>query len=452
MNLEILGNALFLLIGFVVGAAMVAVGIVLAVRTRRKAWHVMTGVGAVLVLGCIAMVVCALLLVDGVAAMPNVRAEIEKPEELIGADWRTWRAYSTDYDLGMGVKVCFASLDEGGGYAVYDATDGVRIASLSVEGADPTQAEPIRLREGNGPYRDVGVVLNNGDIQWFRYDPELLGSWPDHMLGCFTYLMEDDTQQLRWGYEQPEPEGLTERQYALYEEMLPKVLALEDFSYVAARVGYPVLDDALMAWGEIQRTHPQTNNYFMLQEVNNAKGEVVSLDAHYYCIWRLDGAQDKALVRKGISEFETCCDEIVAGMDPDAAVCQQYLYLAQELAERTEYDDEMSNPGAATPYGALLGGRSICQGYAEAYRYLCQKADLWCREVTGEAGGEAHVWNLVMLPEGSFHVDVTWADESGLPGEPGFMGYMFLSQEEILADHEVTDGTVATGLPLFQKS
>ena len=57
-----------------------------------------------------------------------------------------------------------------------------------------------------------------------------------------------------------------------------------------------------------------------------------------------------------------------------------------------------------------------------------------------------------MLPEGSFHVDVTWADESGLPGEPGFMGYMFLSQEEILADHEVTDGTVATGLPLFQKS
>ena len=79
--------------------------------------------------------------------------------------------------------------------------------------------------------------------------------------------------------------------------------------------------------------------------------------------------------------------------------------------------------------------------------YLCQKANLYCEIVEGIAGNEWHAWNLVKTTEGTYHVDITWCD--GLsPDDPETMEwqkYFMLNQEKILVDHEITDGTVATG-------
>lgn len=48
--------------------------------------------------------------------------------------------------------------------------------------------------------------------------------------------------------------------------------------------------------------------------------------------------------------------------------------------------------------------------------------------------------------EDSYFVDVTWADADGnTPLEPAWQSYFMLTQEEILLDHQIDDGTVATG-------
>ena len=45
----------------------------------------------------------------------------------------------------------------------------------------------------------------------------------------------------------------------------------------------------------------------------------------------------------------------------------------------------------------------------------------------------------------AFYIDITWSDEKGLSGSPEWCSYFMLTQDEILIDHEITDGKVATG-------
>jgi transglutaminase-like putative cysteine protease len=70
-----------------------------------------------------------------------------------------------------------------------------------------------------------------------------------------------------------------------------------------------------------------------------------------------------------------------------------------------------------TPYGALLSGRAVCEGYSRAAKILCELAGLECYYVVGtcdsSAVNEGHAWNLVNIDGEWYHLDVTWNDGSG---------------------------------------
>ena len=56
-------------------------------------------------------------------------------------------------------------------------------------------------------------------------------------------------------------------------------------------------------------------------------------------------------------------------------------------------------------------GSAICQGYALAYMYLCKKANLYCRFVTGNVDDNetsGHAWNLVKINKGTYFVDLSF--------------------------------------------
>lgn len=63
----------------------------------------------------------------------------------------------------------------------------------------------------------------------------------------------------------------------------------------------------------------------------------------------------------------------------------------------------------------------VCEGYAKAFQYLCDmttfqdNASVVCYCVTGTIDGQAHMWNIVHMPNGkNYHVDVTNCDGSGV--------------------------------------
>ncbi len=75
-------------------------------------------------------------------------------------------------------------------------------------------------------------------------------------------------------------------------------------------------------------------------------------------------------------------------------------------------------------YGSLVDHKSVCEGYAEAFKLLCDKVGIDCILVTGMSlpntdndNTEAHMWNLVRMDDDAWYaVDVTWDDAGDVEG------------------------------------
>ncbi|HAN20709.1 MAG TPA: hypothetical protein DCP51_03395 [Clostridiales bacterium] len=72
---------------------------------------------------------------------------------------------------------------------------------------------------------------------------------------------------------------------------------------------------------------------------------------------------------------------------------------------------------AHEPYGALVTGRAVCEGYAEAFKLLCDRFNVPCTLIIGDgvtsSKTEAHMWNYVQMENGKWYgIDVTWDDQS----------------------------------------
>ena len=122
--------------------------------------------------------------------------------------------------------------------------------------------------------------------------------------------------------------------------------------------------------------------------------------------------------------------------------------LHDYLKNTIEYDysavnavrpNERNMAEAHNVVGALLRGKCVCEGFAKAMKFLCDKIGLECWVVTGKGnssvGSGPHAWNIVKINGYYHHVDVTWdnqyADSSEIPN----YGYMNLSDEEMAKDH-----------------
>ena len=104
---------------------------------------------------------------DNPAEIQNAPADIPDdpaPAE-DGGDWHTWRSYTGDYAVTEDLSVTLSPLDGGKGYAIYDASTGDRIGTLSEgSGQEEILCEDI---DGDGVC-ELGIVLPNGTA-WYRY-------------------------------------------------------------------------------------------------------------------------------------------------------------------------------------------------------------------------------------------------------------------------------------------
>lgn len=241
---------------------------------------------------------------------------------------------------------------------------------------------------------------------------------------------------------------LSDEQKALYDEMLPKVRDMEQFEYSAEKFGYDVLDNVLIAASALCKDHREYEIYFDIEDVVDGDMTTALRALYFLPSDHNSGSADTEKIKKEVQAFEDDSDLIVAAMPKDFSTYDKYRYLAAVVSLITNYDYTLvGGKSAATAYGAIELGMCICQGYSTGFEYLCRKADLWCTQVSGVSQGVSHAWNLVKLESGTYHVDVTWADadDNKLP-DAGWQSYFMLTQDEILVDHEIDDGTVATGI------
>lgn len=252
-------------------------------------------------------------------------------------------------------------------------------------------------------------------------------------------------------------EKLSDSQKKLYDEILQKVKDIEDFEYSADEYGYETLDDLLISSMALCEDFPRYDMYFDVIDVIAPDNATTTALRSYYFMPRdssreITSPADKEALRTELAVFDAECDIIVGAIPEDATTYDKYRFLAAYIALRTSYDyDSAGGSQIGNIYGSIEGGLSICQGYSAGFRYLCSLANLWCRMVSGQSRDVSHAWNLVKLEEGTYHVDITWSDDGmNYPNNEGWYNYFMLTQDEILMDHEIDDGTVATG-EIFEK-
>jgi len=135
---------------------------------------------------------------------------------------------------------------------------------------------------------------------------------------------------------------------------------------------------------------------------------------------------------------------IVRFMPEGLSTYDKYYYLAAVLSERVSYDKRPDN--CYTAYGALIGGKAVCEGYTGAYYLLCREAGLWCAYRNGQPSGVGHTWNMVKLDSGIYNVDITWCDGYGKPYERDWYDCFMKSDDSFESDgHSFTSGVKGTG-------
>lgn len=146
----------------------------------------------------------------------------------------------------------------------------------------------------------------------------------------------------------------------------------------------------------------------------------------------LNGTQLSEDQKKAI-ELKTVCEAVLKETgDNSESDYQKEKKIHDYIVKSVEYGypdssrDEESD--AYNAYGALVKGKAVCNGYAQAMKLLCDLCGIECEMVTGMADGENHAWNLIRLDEEWYHTDVTWDDPE--PDDPSRILYSYFNLDD----------------------
>lgn len=97
---------------------------------------------------------------------------------------------------------------------------------------------------------------------------------------------------------------------------------------------------------------------------------------------------------------------------------QRLVRVHRYICSHTTYNATETNPAVHTAYGALIGGKSACQGYAAAFYRVARALGYRTRIITSAKDSGNHAWNMVALGGKFYYADLTWDDEN-IDGKTG---------------------------------
>ncbi|MBQ0083243.1 MAG: hypothetical protein KBS52_00545 [Clostridiales bacterium] len=114
---------------------------------------------------------------------------------------------------------------------------------------------------------------------------------------------------------------------------------------------------------------------------------------------------------------------------------EKEVYFHDYLCDSIDYSQ--STNFCHTVYGALVEGKSVCEGYSKAMQLLLNFSDINCITVRGEDNdGYSHMWNKLELAGEWYALDVTWDD----PINTDKISYAFFNlTDKQMGETHVTD-------------
>lgn len=217
---------------------------------------------------------------------------------------------------------------------------------------------------------------------------------------------------------------LNEKEAAVYQTILSNFNSFTTSFFHELSPAVPVNDSgkaltniAYRAYEAVYRDHPE------VFWVPKAGGLKISLSM-------TDSAPDQEATRINLSVSMGSANDInkkKAAMEAaltkilQAAPTNVYdriKYFHDTIIAGCEYDTPAKNNPNAFPesyeaYGALVNNKAVCEGYAKAFKILCDRSGIPCVLVGGTAKNQPHMWNYVMIDGKYYLVDCTFDDPVG---------------------------------------
>lgn len=116
------------------------------------------------------------------------------------------------------------------------------------------------------------------------------------------------------------------------------------------------------------------------------------------------------LTREQALEADAVADEIVNKCNAESTL-DKISYIYNYLCENVVYDSAYE---FGSIYDALVGGKTVCSGYAAAFQVMMEKQGIPCKIMAGNVNGTAHAWNAVNVSGKWYYVDATFANTMGM--------------------------------------
>ena len=164
----------------------------------------------------------------------------------------------------------------------------------------------------------------------------------------------------------------------------------------------------------------------------------------------------KERIDSGLNEIEKIKSYFIENKKTD--IYQNIKSVHDYLVENIEYDQTISQPNIYNIYGALINRKSVCEGYAESFKYLMDAIDIPCITVSGKATNsegntENHAWNYVQINNVWYAIDCTWDDPilvgSGYLSNSSKYKYFLKGEDEFNKSH-MPEGRFTEGGKIFE--
>ena len=117
--------------------------------------------------------------------------------------------------------------------------------------------------------------------------------------------------------------------------------------------------------------------------------------------------REQAIYDKAREVLSETIDDTMSDYEKEEAI---HDYIIKNCIYEKSSEGSQSDSDIYSPYGVLINGAAVCNGYAETMYLLLNACKIECKIVVGKADNENHAWNLVKIDGVWYHLDTTWDD------------------------------------------
>lgn len=144
---------------------------------------------------------------------------------------------------------------------------------------------------------------------------------------------------------------------------------------------------------------------------------------------------ERSATQAQINAWESAC---LYGLPQNGGDYEKALHVYQYIIDHADYQVVEGN----SITHIMVDGAGLCGCYTKTAQYILNRLGIHCAYITGQAGGEAHAWNLIWLDGTPCWMDVTWGDpvfDGGENSDGPAYEYFGITTADLLRNHIIDD-------------